>query len=211
MATTEDFQVGHNLRATARWANKLFGGFDNPFLELEAVAQYRWNIGPKNLLTLYGQAQTRVTTEGTVNTRFAFELNNVSPILGWGRLIFDAVAIFRFEDQDNVRSTIGGNSGLRGYENDQFRGRHLVNLHLEYRTLPIDLATSQLGFVAFWDSGHAADELSLLKLKHSLGVGLRIFFPQINTMVLRIDLGFPFNDGAATFGRRVSISFGQAF
>lgn len=217
-ALTEDYQIGHDVRVIARWANKVFG-VDYPFLELAGRVQYRWQIGPNNLLTVFGQAETRGEAAGSinaqmagfVNNRFALGVSNISPVLGVGRLIFDAVAVFRFDDRDNLRTALGGNQGLRGYDNDQFRGRHALNLHLEYRSLPLDFKTVQLGFVAFYDGGHAADELGALRLRHSLGVGLRLFFPQINRMVLRADLGFPLNDGPGDFGRQLSISFDQAF
>ena len=106
-------------------------------------------------------------------------------------MIVEALAVFRVEDRDNLRSTLGGNTGLRGYESDEFRGRHLVNLHIEYRSIPADLLTLQVGFVAFYDMGHAADELAALKPRHAVGLGLRIFIPQVNRLVIRADYGMP--------------------
>jgi hypothetical protein len=209
-AVTEDFQVGHDVRFLVRWANRIFG-VDNAFVELDGSAQYRFEIGTENLLTVLTRAQSRGEAGSLLNNRLTFLVNNISPVLGWGRLLFEAWAIFRFDDRDNLRTALGGNQGLRGYDTDEFRGRHAVNIHLEYRTLPIDLATIQVGFVGFYDAGHAADEITQLKLRHSVGFGLRVFLPQINRMSLRIDLGFPFGGGPDSFGRQFSFSYDQFF
>jgi hypothetical protein len=207
---TEDYQLGHDVQFLGRWANKAFG-FPITFVELESSAQYRWRLGKEDLLTVLTRLQTRGEPGGFVNNRIFFQLSNVSPVLGIGRLLFDATATFRIDDLDNQRTALGGNSGLRGYDTDEFRGRHAVNLHLEYRTLPLDLLTIQLGGVAFYDAGHAANVASSLKLRHSLGLGLRLFFPQVNRMVLRVDFGFPLNYGTFDFARQISFSFDQAF
>lgn len=211
-ALTEDYQYGHDVRFLSRWGNKIFG-IDNAFVELDGSAQYRWLFhGGEDLFTVSARVQSRGERGELVNNRFSLLVSNVSPVLGIGRLIAEASAIFRFQDRDNVRSTLGGNSGLRGYESDEFRGRHMVNLHLEYRSLPADLLTVQMGFVAFYDVGHAADELSQLKPRHAVGVGLRVFFPQVNRMVIRADYGIPLSDGGPTgFGQQFSFSFDQAF
>lgn len=210
-ALTEDYQYGHDVRLITRWANHIFG-VDNIFVEVDGSAQYRWRIGSENLLTVAARAQGRAEASGLVNKRYAFALSNLSPVLGIGRLLLDLTAIFRFDDRDNVRSTLGGNLGLRGYDSDEFRGRHMINMHLEYRSLPLDILTLQVGFAAFWDAGHAADEVSQLKLRHSIGAGLRILLPQVNRMVIRVDLGFPLSDGGPNnLGQQLAISFDQAF
>jgi hypothetical protein len=207
---TEDYQLGHDVQILGRWANKLFG-FPITFVELEANAQYRWRLGREDLLTVLTRLQSRGEPGGFVNNRVFFQLSNVSPVWGIGRLLFEASATFRIDDLDNQRTSLGGNSGLRGYDTDEFRGRHAVNLHLEYRTLPLHLLTVQVGGVAFYDAGHAADVVSNLKLRHSVGLGLRVFFPQVNRMVLRVDLGFPLNYGTFDLARQISFSFDQAF
>ena len=211
-ALTEDFQYGHDLRFFARWGNKIFG-VDNAFVEMDASAQYRWLFqGGEDLFTISARAQSRGERGDMVNNRFSVLVSNVSPVLGIGRLIVEALAVFRVEDRDNLRSTLGGNTGLRGYESDEFRGRHLVNLHIEYRSIPADLLTLQVGFVAFYDMGHAADELAALKPRHAVGLGLRIFIPQVNRMVIRADYGMPLSDGGPSgFGQHFSFSFDQAF
>ena len=210
-ALTEDYQYGHDVRFLARWSNKIFG-IDNIFVELDGSAQYRWLIGGENVLTVSARAESRAEGDGVVNKRFTFFAENISPVVGIGRIIFQALAIFRFDDRDNIRSTIGGNVGLRGYDTDEFRGRNVVNMHLEYRTLPKDLLTLQVGLVGFYDAGHAADEISQLKLRHSIGVGARIFIPQINRAVIRIDFGQPLNEGGpGNIGRQFAFSFDQAF
>lgn len=210
-ALTEDFQHGHDIRFLTRWANQIFG-VNNVFVEVDGSAQYRWLLGGENLLTVAARGQSRADGTGLVDNRFTFLINNISPVLGVGRLIFEAFGVFRFDDRDNVRSTIGGNAGLRGYDSDEFRGRHAVNMHLEYRSLPVDILTLQVGFVGFYDAGHAADSVSQLKLRHSIGAGLRIYLPQVNRMVIRMDFGIPLNPGGPdSAGSQFAFSFDQAF
>ena len=62
---------------------------------------------------------------------------------------------------------------------------------MEYRTPALSPTSIQLGGAAFYDVGDAADGLAALSARHSLGVGLRAVFPQIERAALRLDVGFP--------------------
>jgi outer membrane protein assembly factor BamA len=64
-----------------------------------------------------------------------------------------------------------------------------------------------LGGVLFYDTGSAFDEAP--SFVHSVGVGLRLLFPQFNTFPFRLDFGYVLNDDRPPFGGRFSFSGGQ--
>lgn len=68
---------------------------------------------------------------------------------------------------------VGGADTLRGYQDDQFRGKKMVAASVEYR-FPV---ANKVQGVVFTDAGYAADNLSLGDLKQSIGVGLRVTTP----------------------------------
>ena len=49
----------------------------------------------------------------------------------------------------------------------------------------------RIGGLVFWDLGATADEWAQLQAFNSVGLGLRVLIPQVNTLVLRFDLAFP--------------------
>jgi hypothetical protein len=71
--------------------------------------------------------------------------------------------------------------------------------------------SAQVGVAAFYDAGHAANELSALRLKHAVGIGLRILFPQANRQVFRFDWGFPLSLPTGPLPGAFFITFEQAF
>ena len=84
-------------------------------------------------------------------------------------------------------------------------GASLAQGTLEWRSLPIDLATVQLGVAAFYDAGAIFFEPADAAPHHSVGVGLRFLFPQFNRGVYRLDLAAPLDE----LGFRVLLSFGD--
>lgn len=91
-------------------------------------------------------------------------------------------------------SIIGGNSGLRGYHLDRFRGDQSVLHLLELRTWLFRLLNDEIrvGSQLFWDSGRVFSEFDSNDLfsdwKHSYGGGLifTLFSPDL---MLRTDIG----------------------
>src|SRR5262249_34832473 len=113
----------------------------------------------------------------------------------------------------NRYSYLGGDGRLRGYPSNYFVGKDLVVYNLEYRSPPVELLSCQLGGAAFYDAGHAADDFRTLRLRHSVGLGLRALFPQLERIVFRADLGFPLQPGLDPGVARyaLSVTFEQAF
>lgn len=100
--------------------------------------------------------------------------------------------------------TVGGSDTLRGYEDDQFRGRHVYNASLEYR-FPI---VKKVSGVVFTDIGDAWDAPNVTwyhggsQFNASVGAGLRVTTP---IGPVRLDYGVGRNGGKFHF------SFGGQF
>jgi hypothetical protein len=139
----------------------------------------------------------------------------VTPRFGLGRLVFDAHVLDRLSDYLNARSTLGGDSRLRGYPSGAFVGKDYVAANLEYRSRAFEIFSVDFAAAAFFDTGDAADDFSKIRLKHSVGFGTRIEFPQLERVVMRIDWGFPLTLGpglpTSPWPGDVVVTFGQAF
>ena len=61
----------------------------------------------------------------------------------------------------------------------------------ELRTRSLDIASVQIGAVAFYDAGVAGDLGGTFDPRTSAGGGLRIVLPQVDRAVFRIDIGIP--------------------
>jgi hypothetical protein len=142
-------------------------------------------------------------------------LRVVTPRFGVGRLVFDTRVLDRLGDYLNARSTLGGDSRLRGYPSGAFVGKNFVVANLEYRSRPFQIFSVDFAAAAFFDTGDAPDDFTKLRLKHSVGFGTRIEFPQLDRVVMRIDWGFPLTRGpglpTSPWPGDVVITFGQAF
>jgi hypothetical protein len=90
-------------------------------------------------------------------------------------------------------------------------GRHAVISNLEFRTRPLQIFSSQIAAVAFYDVGDAFDRVNDLKLQHGVGVGLRFLIPELDRDVFRIDLGMPVPADAQYGDTSVIATFQQAF
>lgn len=211
-ALTEDYQLGHRLVASLRWAPL-------KFVEGGVSAQYRIHDGG-NLFTASLGASARYmpgdlgcgVQGGWVNQRLAVEVNEVTPLLfGVGRLAFRALVDVKGNDLDHRPVYLGGSNGLRGLLAEALRGTQMALWNAELRTVPLNIFTLHAGLVLFWDAGAAFDQLDRVPaLVHTVGIGLRLLFPQFDKEPVRIDFGYVV-DGAPNPDplRRISASFGQ--
>jgi len=142
---------------------------------------------------------------------FQAALRIVSPRLGFGRVIIDGVFYDRYYNYSNRRYALGGDTRLRGYVPGQFPGASLVAVNTELRSTSLDILSAQVGAAAFYDVGDANDQVERFRLKQSVGVGLRVLFPEFDRIVMRLDWGFPLTPGYPTFPGGFYLSFGQAF
>lgn len=183
---SEDFQIGWLAQGGVRYAFPLPFA-PSHFVEVGAALRYRF-YKADDLFTVSLAGAMRVRPgESPANRRLAAEVINYSPSFYGGRLVTRVMVDFIANDLNNRQLLLGGSTGLRGAAADQFSGKNLVLANVEYRAAPLEVLTSWLGLVFFYDVGAAFD--SMMSPTHTTGFGLRIMLPQLNQDVLRIDFG----------------------
>ncbi len=115
----------------------------------------------------------------------------ISPPIGIGRFVYDGGLLYHYQNSRNLRYALGGDTRLRGYPSEQFLGHHVVASNLEFRSRSVKVLEVLFGLVGFYDVGDAFDSMSGLHPKHSIGIGGRATFPQLQRIVGRLDLAFP--------------------
>lgn len=206
LALQEDFRLGHNLTASIYPVTKALGS-TRTFIGFSAGAGYTAPLGDG-----YASAGVSMTAEdqgGTITDgSFRGSFGVVSPrVFGLGRLVMNTSFTNRYRNYLNNRTYIGGDDRLRGYPTAFFFGKDSAFLNIEYRTgRLVEILKAQIGAVAFYDSANAFDGgdgktgmlfegWNALRPKQSVGVGVRMLFPQVNRSVFRFDLAFPLNRG----------------
>ncbi|MBK7862103.1 MAG: hypothetical protein IPJ65_26510 [Archangiaceae bacterium] len=203
---TEDLQLGPRLLVAARWAVPVIA--KSSFVELGATVRWTFLLGD-DVLALSGAATSRFQIGGPiVNERYTAEVTNWSPPFEGGRFVTRVLGDFRARDLDNGVFVLGAGGGLRGTPSGALVGRNMVLGNFEYRTRPFNITTLLAGLVLFYDVGTAFDVKPAFT--HTVGAGLRILIPQLNTQVIRLDLGFVLADPDSTLSvDRLSSTFGQ--
>jgi len=145
---------------------------------------------------------------------FQAALRVVSPRLGFARLMIDGIFLDRYRNYLKRRYSLGGDSRLRGYVPGAFPGANVIAVNTELRSTSLDILSAQVGAAVFYDVGDANDQLDQFRLKHSVGLGVRVLFPEFDRIVMRMDWGFPLTptrDNPNTLPGGFFLSFGQAF
>ncbi|PTL83991.1 BamA/TamA family outer membrane protein [Vitiosangium sp. GDMCC 1.1324] len=207
-ALSEDYQVGHYVTATARYAPALLAGAGN-FAEVGLTARYRVRLGDAlSSVAAAGSVRRLLGEEGAwTNRRWAAEVQQVSPKVLGGRFVVRGLLDVDIDDLNERVLLLGGGNGLRGTKAEAYTGKRMALLNVEYRTPPLILYTVHLGGVLFYDAGSAFDVSP--SFVHTVGVGVRLFFPQFNTYPFRLDFGYVLNGDRPPFGDRFSFSGGQ--
>jgi hypothetical protein len=224
-AGSEDFLIGHDVKLELRFAANLTYP-EQGFLESRLDAAQRWLLGG-DLLTLWLTARSRwqpgidplLADDPFTNALLELGINNISPVLGIGRLHAQLSSTLRHNNLDRTSIFLGGDTGLRGYQSQRFEGQNAVQVNVEYRTQPINLWTLHVGMVLFYDGGgvwggpdpEAPQRDLSFRFYNSLGLGFRGNFPQFDKGVLRIDLGIPLDPDEPFSGTWFSVAFRQAF
>ncbi len=120
-------------------------------------------------------------------------LHFVSPSIGRvGRIVLDGTLLWRWRNYLNQTAFLGGDDRLRGYPTNFFVGQNYFSYNVEFRTRPIEVLSGELGAVAFYDVGDAANgPIERLRPFQSVGVGIRALFPWLDRVVFRADIGVP--------------------
>jgi hypothetical protein len=146
-------------------------------------------------------------------------LRLATPRLGLGRLIFDSFTAERSYNYLNRAYILGGDDRLRGYPTgsteiagaEEQRGEDAFALNSEFRSRGVDILSAQCGFALFHDLGDAGPSLGELELKQSVGLGLRVLFPQFDRVVFRVDWAVPLSPGYDRLPGAFTVAFEQAF
>lgn len=223
-ALTEDFTLGHSVDVTLRLAANLRDTVQG-FFEAALNASYLW-YWRGDLLSVWLSASARwqpglerLGYPGPwANKSVGGGIRNISPRLWIGRLHAQVRALLRDNNLDNATSSLGSDTGLRGYGSEQFEAPNIFQVNVEYRSLPINLFTLHLGFVVFYDGGAVwgpdprnAGQYLPFRYYQSVGLGLRTHFPQFDKDSLRVDFGVPLSGAAGGVGTWFSFSFRQVF
>ncbi|HEU4401394.1 MAG TPA: BamA/TamA family outer membrane protein, partial [Candidatus Polarisedimenticolia bacterium] len=119
----------------------------------------------------------------------------------------------------DTRFTLGGESGLRGYDARRFDGNKLLLLNLEDRIYWVNdwLHLVSIGFAGFADAGYvwrAGRSVDLGDLAADIGLGLRFDVTRGSSgTIFRIDYAYPLNQVGQEENSRGILSFatGLAF
>ncbi len=215
----EDVRLGHDIYVSPV---TVLPGSTRTLAGWSAGAQYTWALrdGVVRVFTeSFGELQldggdgTQKLTDASVSGG----LNVATPRFKIGRLFFSVSASNRYRNYLNSQGFLGGDGRLRGYPTSFFGGKDFVIGNFEYRTRPVEILSCQVGAVLFYDVGDAMNEFANLRVKQSLGGGLRVLLPQFNRAVFRADIGFPMDRGPFGAGGKpvdpfnFYVAFEQAF
>jgi hypothetical protein len=192
LALQEDYRLGPQASLRLQPIFTALGS-SRTLLSISAALTYTRALGD-GLARLQLDSANDVETAGgrlsDGSVRAALRI--ATPRAALGRLVLDAVVLDRYANYLNRLNSLGGDSRLRGYATREFVGGNVVTASLEARSRPVQLFQSiQLGGVLFYDVGDAFDRWADLRLKHSVGLGARTLFPQLDRVVFRVDVGFP--------------------
>jgi len=209
-ALSEDRKMGYDLDLVARSAGPWLGS-PQTWQEFEFIAARRFEPLRDDLLEVQGHLQMRRQDEEWIDNRLLLELRNYSPVSPVGRLVYRLALDVGWNDHNGGLVSVGGEGSLRGYLAGSRVGLSALRQNLELRAPALDLRTIQLGWVAFWDSGDAFDEVGQLHIRHSLGTGLRILLPQSNRHIIRVDWALPLSGSESGPLGWLFVGFFQAF
>jgi hypothetical protein len=193
LALQEDYRIGHDFSASIYPVSKALGS-TRDLIGVSARAGYSVAMGDGLVgasISTLAENEDGAITDGSVSGSFGA----VTPRLGIGRLVMNTSFVNRYRNYLRGRTTTGGDDRLRGYPSNFFFGKDAYFYNIEFRSTSVEILTSAIGGVLFYDAGDAATGFDMLHAKQSVGVGLRALFPQLNRLVFRADLAFPLNRG----------------
>lgn len=193
LALQEDYRIGHDVGASVYPVTRALGS-SRDFIGVSAHAGYALPISDglvaANVSWLAEDEHSEIK-DGSVSGSFGA----VTPRLGVGRIVMNTSFVNRYKNYLRGRTIVGGSDRLRGYPSNFFFGKDAVFYNIEFRSTSVEILTSALGFVAFFDAADAAQGFDMLHAKQSMGVGFRALFPQLDRLVFRADLAFPLKRG----------------
>ena len=192
---SENVRVGPHALLSTRLPLRAFGSTTDSWV---LSGDLGLTLAPRGALI-----DVRATTSGRyegqrfVDQWSTFLLRGASPVFSVFRLVGSLSLDMRRRDTQNTFVTLGGDSGLRGYNSQTLQGiganRAIANFEL--RTLPIAWQAVHVGGVLFYDVGSVYKNLGGFRPYHAIGLGARLLFPQFNRYPFSFDGGMSFDPG----------------
>ncbi|HPB96658.1 MAG TPA: BamA/TamA family outer membrane protein [Polyangiaceae bacterium] len=194
----EDFRLGHSAIVKLYPASEALGSTRTLFGAF-AAAQYTLPF-VDGLVRANIESATEWEPDGLASGSIQGRWRVITPRLGFGRLLVDALVLHRYRNFLNELEILGGQGRLRGYPSNYFVGQDVVVNNLEFRSRPLEILTLQLEGAVFYDAGVIRDRGKPFDVYQSTGFGMRALFPQLDRVVFRVDVGFPLAEGGLPAG-----------
>lgn len=205
----EDVAMGHVAWLRLYPALKALGS-TRDMLGIDAIASYALPVG-SGFAKFTASNSVELSTPEQTDAQLGLAFRFTSPRIGLGRVVYDARLVDHYRNYRNTNLGLGGTTRLRGYQTTAAAGSHYLVSNLEFRTRPLELFSTQLAGVLFYDVGDAFDRFGDLELKHGVGGGIRFLAPQLDRDVFRVDVGLPLPLDAPRGEVSVIATFEQAF
>jgi hypothetical protein len=215
----EDLRTGPDLDISLGFGLKLLGG-DHNFQRLSGSVGWTFPWGRDAFVRVAaglsgryqeGEAGENPKLRGFIDDTATVSLRGATPPIAEAfRLLAQTSVATRWNDTQNQFYVIGSDSGLRGFNINEFSGQRFFDLQLEARTLPYPIWVLRFGAVVFYDVGGADNSFGEMMLHQDAGVGTRILIPQTSAQLLKFDLAIPF-DGRNRGALRFLAGFGSEF
>lgn len=206
----EDLRTGPDLDIALGFGLELLGS-DHNFQRLSSSVGWTFPLGYDGFLRVAGGLGGRLQGGTTIDDTATGLVRAGTPSIGNAvRLLVQSTLASRWNDTQNGFYTIGSDSGLRGFNINEFAGVRQFNLQAELRTLPYPIWVLRIGAVAFYDLGGAAKTFHEMALHQDVGLGLRMLVPQTSAQLLRFDFATPL-DGVNRGAVRFLAGFGSEF
>lgn len=188
----EDVQLGADVdtRVTAGFT---WLGSESDFVRLSAAAGYTGAFGDGSWSARVS-ATTRLEDGEAIDNIVDARLRLVTPTFELGRVVTAVRGAALWNDRQNQYYRLGGDSGLRGFDIDEFIGDRLVLWQTELRTPPVPVWFMRWGAILFYDVGGVAASFETMPLHHDAGFGIRGLIPQFDNDVYRFDFAFALDD-----------------
>ena len=188
-----------------------FLGSDQYFQRLSSAAGWTFPWAREGFVRIAGGLGSRFQHRELIDNSATVLLRGATPpIADTVRILAQSSLSTRWHDTQNQFYVLGSDTGLRGYQINEFSGQRYFNLQLEARTLPYPIWVLRIGAVAFYDLGGAAKSLAEMPLHQDAGLGIRMLIPQTSVQLLKFDFAVPF-DGVDRGHVRFLAGFGSEF
>jgi hypothetical protein len=222
LALQEDYRLGHDVVArvypsfraigASRDVVSLYGAAQYTW----AVRDGLFRLSAQSLtdFQLPETVGSQYTPSTIPDAAFVPTAHLVSPSIGRiGRLVLDGTLLWKWRNHLRQIASyqagaivgygldptaaigptiLGGDDRLRGYPTNFFVGQNSFSYNLEFRTRPVEILSCEIGAVAFYDVGDAANgPIGNLHPYQSVGGGIRALFPWLDRIVFRADVGVP--------------------